>query len=211
MKILIGTILIIFSSLSMAGSYSDFYNHCILKKRGHFKYQIEQIDRETAPLYTPSGFYNQLTHSAISRTIRGSTGVFDETRNFFSGLTGGQFVEGKIIREWVIKTIREEVKKYRLNQFEKASLVNCSVMMIVDYKSNTSTKLGSLYQIYEKGEGICTEMTSVAIDLGRSIGLQMRSMISDEDHNWPEYRLNGSWFILDPTSNGYTFFESLRI
>lgn len=199
------------SSFTFAGSYSDFYQQCVLKKRGHFKYNIEKVDQETAPLYTPSSLYNRAAHATIARTIRGTTGLYDESRNLLSGLVGGEFVEGKVIREWVIKTIREEIKRYRLNSFEKASLINCSVMMLVDYRSNTSTKLGSIYQIYEKGEGICTEMTAVAIDLAQSVGLRVRSMISDEDHNWPEYRINGTWFILDPTSNGYTFFESLGI
>jgi len=82
--------------------------------------------------------------------------------------------------------------------------------MLVNYKNNRSTKLGSVLEIYEKGEGICTEMTAIALDLGRAVGLKVRSVVSNEDHNWPEYLINGTWYILDPTANSFIFLESLK-
>jgi len=127
-----------------------------------------------------------------------------------SVLNNNEFIKGKIIRNWTIQTIKQEIKKRRLNNFEKASLVNCAVFMLVNYKSNLSTKLGSVLEIYEKGEGICTEMTAISLDLGRAVGLKVRSVISNEDHNWPEYYINGTWYILDPTANSFIFLESLK-
>jgi hypothetical protein len=210
MKKIFIVLLVLFTSLAQAGSFSSFYSHCILKKAGNFNYQIEQVDSSTFDIYNPSGFYQETSHNLIAGFIRGTTRIFDEARNVVSVLNNNDFIKGKKIRDWTIQTIKQEINQRRLNNFEKASLVNCAVFMLVNYKSNLSTKLGSVLEIYEKGEGICTEMTAVALDLGRAVGLKVRSVISNEDHNWPEYLINGTWYILDPTANNFIFLESLK-
>jgi hypothetical protein len=210
MKKIVIVLIFFASNLVNADSFSRFYRNCILQKRGHFNYNINQMDDTIRGLYTPSGRFDETTFSVVSGTIRGGTRFYDGVRNVVSVLRGSEFIEGKKIRDWTIDTLRSEAKKYSMNSFEKASLVTCAVFSLVNYKPNISTKLGSIYDIYEEGEGICTEMTAIALDLGRALGLKVRSMVSNQDHNWPEYKITGTWYVMDPTSNSYEFLEAIR-
>jgi len=92
MKKIFILLLIVSSSLTMAGSYSSFYSHCILNKAGHFNYQIEQVDTASYDLYTPSGFYQETSHNLIAGFIRGTTRIYDEARNVVSVLNNSEFM-----------------------------------------------------------------------------------------------------------------------
>jgi hypothetical protein len=210
MKNILIILSLLISHTALAGDFSSYYSECVLRKNGNFRYSLEQVEEMNREMYTPSGTYNTISHHAVANIIRGGTRVYDEARNVLSLIRRGTFIKGKNIRKWTKDSLKEQVRIHRLNSFEKAALINCAVAQLIDYRDNTSTKLGSLLEIYEKGEGICTEMTDVAIDLGNEIGLRGRSVISDKDHNWPEFNLDGRWYIVDPTSNGSTFYESLK-
>lgn len=197
-------------NFAYSGSYSDFYSYCVLKKNGKFDYRVDQVSDISRSLYTPVGLFDDTAHHAVAGVIRGTTRLYDEARNVVSVLGKGEYIEGKNIRDWTISSLKEQIRTHRLNSFEKASLVNCAIFSLIRYRPNMSTKLGSILKIYEKGEGICTEMTAIAKDLGSAVGLKVRSMVSNEDHNWPEYKIDGRWYILDPTANSFHFMESLK-
>ncbi|HXH73842.1 MAG TPA: transglutaminase domain-containing protein [Bacteriovoracaceae bacterium] len=201
---------ILLSSLAHAGDYSDYYSYCVLNKNGKFEYKVDKVGEFVRGMYTPSSGFDDSAHHAVARTIRGSARLYDEARNILSVLGRGEFVKGKNIRSWTISSLKQQIRLHSMNDFEKASLVTCAVFMLIDYKDNLSTKLGSIIEIYEKGQGICTEMTDIARDLGDAVGLEVRSMVSDEDHNWPEYKIDGGWYILDPTASNFHFMESLK-
>lgn len=203
-------LIFLISHVAVAGSYGDYYKHCVLNKKGTFDYSVEQVDSIMLDLYTPSSAFDTVTSNTVAGIIRGSTRLYDEARNVVSVITGQEFIKGKNIRDWTMSSIKEQIKKYRLNDFEKAALINCAVYMLVDYKGNMSTKLGSILEIYEKGQGICTEMVAISMDLASAVGLKTRSMVSEEEHNWPEYKIGGTWYILDPTSGSSSFYESLK-
>lgn len=197
---------IFFTTFAIADNYSEFYRHCVLTKRGKFPYKIEQVDSALEEMYRPTGAYDRYSHLTVASIVRGSTGAYDEVRNLFSVLAGNEFIHGKKIRSWAISTIKSETKKYNLNNFERACLVNCATYMLIDYSPAAPTKFSSLYEIYDQGKGICTEMTDIAMDLAKTLNLKTRSMVSDE-HNWPEYKIYGKWYILDPTTSGCRFLE----
>lgn len=208
-KIMIALSLFVLS-FAHAGTFSDYYSYCVLKKDGKFDYSIGQVSDMNRSLYTPVGLIDDTSLHAVAGAIRGSTRLYDEARNLISFIGTGEFIQGKQVRERTIRSIKSQIRIHRLNAFEKASLVNCAVFTLIRYRMNMTTKLGSILKIYEKGEGICTEMTAVAKDLGDAVGLKVRSMVSKEDHNWPEYKLEGRWYILDPTANGFNFKEALK-
>jgi hypothetical protein len=206
-NILLCSILIISTGLAYAGDFSDYYKNCVVRKNGKFDYEIKPFDPHGDMYETVSG-YDNAAHNTISNIIRGSTRIYDEGRNVVSVYRNSRHIEGKYIRDSTIRSLRQQVSRYHLDDFEKAGLVNCAVGSLINYMPNMSTKLGSLLKIYEEGQGICTEMTDVARDLAKAVGLKTRTVSSTGAHTWPEYRIGGKWYILDPGAYGTMFMES---
>lgn len=103
-----------------------------------------------------------------------------------------------------------ELKDYMkdgLSSCQKACVVKCATSQVLNYSSSNKTKLKGVADLYDERIGECTEFQSVANDLGRKLGVDVRSM-SGPGHAYNAFKIDGLWYYGEPQSKDCSFYHS---